>query len=534
MLDLGCGTGAIALTLARARRRATVWAVDVNERARELCAANAAANGMTNVLVAAPDDVPADVRFDVIWSNPPIRIGKAALHELLLTWLARLTADGRAVLVVQKHLGADSLQRWLDRRGLADHPPRLAKGYRLLDVTATSLPRCVSRPIRIGCAVSGAAGSTSTRRREPFGRGAAMSARPSSSHVGGPDEVTASSAARRRRRRRRSRSASATASLPGPLTGGERGERGQVEQPAALRSARQPAGSASSAAWTTSWRGRNVCTSSRPPRCRGPTSRAPAHEQRHRLLGGPVARRQQLGVEVEERDDVGAADPVQHGLGADVHAGDGGGPSSAPVTATTGRPAAASSSSRSRVTPGRRLANARAPHAWHTAGRVVPQRRQASVPSSASPTAASQRSQRASDRQVRQASMRARPGVLCTHTTVRSASRRWAISGDVTSDVFHGSSRGAVDDLDDRPAGALVVDRRAPQPAPDRGQRRRPSGTATRAAPARRPRRARSTSDVAGVPRRAALLLQRLVVLVDDDDRGEVRGTAPTPRPGRR
>ncbi len=116
-------------------------------------------------------------------------------------------------------------------------------------------------------------------------------------------------------------------------------------------------------------------------------------------------------------------------------------PSSDPVTATTGRPAAASSSSRSRVTPGRRLAKADAPHTWHTGGRTVPHRRQASRPSSPSPTAASHTSQRTSDRHERQASTRARPGVLCTQTTVRSGSRRWRISAEVTSDVFQGSSR---------------------------------------------------------------------------------------------
>ena len=90
-----------------------MWAVDVNGRARDLCAANAAANGITNVRVVAPDDVPDDVAFDCIWSNPPIRVGKTALHEMLLMWLARLDADGYAVLVVHKHLGGDSLQRWL-------------------------------------------------------------------------------------------------------------------------------------------------------------------------------------------------------------------------------------------------------------------------------------------------------------------------------------------------------------------------------------------------------------------------------------
>ncbi len=131
-LDLGCGTGAIALMLARRAPAARVIAVDVNERARELCARNAAANGIDNVEVLAPDAVDAAIRFDLIWSNPPIRIGKPALHDLLRRWFGLLTPDGQAVLVVQKHLGSDSLQRWLTEQGWPTERIAAAKGYRLL------------------------------------------------------------------------------------------------------------------------------------------------------------------------------------------------------------------------------------------------------------------------------------------------------------------------------------------------------------------------------------------------------------------
>jgi 16S rRNA (guanine1207-N2)-methyltransferase len=132
LLDLGCGYGPIATTLARRAPGATVWAVDVNERARQLCRENAERLGLPNVRVLEPEEVPVDVRFDAVWSNPPIRIGKQALHELLLGWLARIRAGGELVLVVHKHLGADSLQRWLAEHG---HPTeRLGSrgGYRLL------------------------------------------------------------------------------------------------------------------------------------------------------------------------------------------------------------------------------------------------------------------------------------------------------------------------------------------------------------------------------------------------------------------
>jgi 16S rRNA (guanine1207-N2)-methyltransferase len=134
LLDLGCGYGPIALALTRRAPAATVWAVDVNERARALTAANAEAVGAANVRVAAPEDVPADVRFAGIWSNPPIRIGKPALHALLLTWLDRLEPDGHAWLVVHKHLGSDSLARWLGRIGFPAERLGSRAGYRILEV----------------------------------------------------------------------------------------------------------------------------------------------------------------------------------------------------------------------------------------------------------------------------------------------------------------------------------------------------------------------------------------------------------------
>ena len=132
LLDLGCGVGTIALPMARRAPDATVWAVDVNSRARELCATNAAENGISNVRVVAPDEVPGDVVFDCLWSNPPIRIGKSALHEMLLVWLRRLSPTGTCTLVVQKHLGSDSLQHWLTDEGYPTTRIASSSGYRIL------------------------------------------------------------------------------------------------------------------------------------------------------------------------------------------------------------------------------------------------------------------------------------------------------------------------------------------------------------------------------------------------------------------
>jgi len=133
LLDIGCGTGAIALTLARRAPHATVWAIDVNDRARDLCRANAERNSIGNVQVLAPDEVPDEVRFSAIWSNPAIRIGKPALHSMLLRWLTRLEPSAPAVLVVHKHLGSDSLLAWLERQGFPTQRRSSSSGYRILE-----------------------------------------------------------------------------------------------------------------------------------------------------------------------------------------------------------------------------------------------------------------------------------------------------------------------------------------------------------------------------------------------------------------
>jgi 16S rRNA (guanine1207-N2)-methyltransferase len=138
LLDLGSGYGPIALTMARRAPDAVVWAVEVNERARELCAENAAAQGLTNVRCVGPDEVTDHVAFATIWSNPPIRIGKSALHEVLVRWLRRLAPGASAHLVVQRHLGADSLAAWLTSHGFRTVRRGSRQAYRLLDVTCDS------------------------------------------------------------------------------------------------------------------------------------------------------------------------------------------------------------------------------------------------------------------------------------------------------------------------------------------------------------------------------------------------------------
>ena len=135
ILDLGCGWGAIALNLAKHSPKAKVWAVDVNNRSLELTAENAKIVGLENIQTAIPESVPKELMFSGIWSNPPIRIGKKELHELLLGWLPRLENGASAYLVVQKNLGSDSLQKWLTET--------LVDGYEVSRLTSVKTYRII-------------------------------------------------------------------------------------------------------------------------------------------------------------------------------------------------------------------------------------------------------------------------------------------------------------------------------------------------------------------------------------------------------
>lgn len=137
LLDLGSGWGPVTLSMALSAPHATVWAVDVNERALDLVRRNAAALGLTNVNASLPDDVPEHVSFRTIRSNPPIRVGKNELHGLLERWIPRLDERSDAWLVVQRNLGADSLQRWIGstfQPGYSVFRTATGKGYRILKV----------------------------------------------------------------------------------------------------------------------------------------------------------------------------------------------------------------------------------------------------------------------------------------------------------------------------------------------------------------------------------------------------------------
>lgn len=150
ILDLGCGWGPIALTTALQSPGALIWAVDVNERALELLRQNATTLGLNNVIAVRPEQVPEEIRFSSIRSNPPIRVGKNSLHEMLNRWIPRMLPSSDAWFVVSRNLGSDSLQKWLGQTfptGYTVTRAGTSRGFRVLKVRKHGEMPTIATPV---------------------------------------------------------------------------------------------------------------------------------------------------------------------------------------------------------------------------------------------------------------------------------------------------------------------------------------------------------------------------------------------------
>ncbi len=107
ILDFGCGYGPIGIFLAK--KGLQVDMVDVNLRALHLTRKNAEANGV-NVSVFE-SDIYSNVqeKYDFIITNPPIRVGKKILYEILIGAREHLKKDGTLIFVIHKDQGAKSV-----------------------------------------------------------------------------------------------------------------------------------------------------------------------------------------------------------------------------------------------------------------------------------------------------------------------------------------------------------------------------------------------------------------------------------------
>ena len=112
VLDLGCGYGPIGIILAKILN-CQMTLVDVNKRAVHLTKMNIKDNGVndTEILVSEGYNELKDRKYDYIVSNPPIRVGKQILYDLLIKAKNHLKENGEMYIVVRKEQGANSLIR---------------------------------------------------------------------------------------------------------------------------------------------------------------------------------------------------------------------------------------------------------------------------------------------------------------------------------------------------------------------------------------------------------------------------------------
>lgn len=109
ILDFGCGYGPIGIFLAK--NNLIVDMVDVNLRALNLAKKNASINGVKVSIFES--DIYSNVteQYDYIITNPPIRVGKKILYEILIGAREHLKKDGTLIFVINKDQGAKSVAR---------------------------------------------------------------------------------------------------------------------------------------------------------------------------------------------------------------------------------------------------------------------------------------------------------------------------------------------------------------------------------------------------------------------------------------
>lgn len=133
VLDVGCGYGPIGITAAMLASEGHVTMIDINERAIELALENAKLNGVSNVSVLQSDlfERVADLKFDVMITNPPIRAGKDVVHRIFEEGVKLLQPGGSMWVVIQKKQGAPSAFSKLESLFATVEEVTKDKGYRI-------------------------------------------------------------------------------------------------------------------------------------------------------------------------------------------------------------------------------------------------------------------------------------------------------------------------------------------------------------------------------------------------------------------
>ncbi|MDL2206974.1 class I SAM-dependent methyltransferase [Eubacteriales bacterium OttesenSCG-928-N13] len=130
VLDMGCGWGAMGVTLAKVYPDAQFLLADINERAISLSQKNIALNGLRNAQTLRSDGFSGvEGQFDAIITNPPIRAGKQLIYALFDDAHGHLKAGGSLFIVIRKQQGAPSAMKHLAQRYNTVSRIQWDKGY---------------------------------------------------------------------------------------------------------------------------------------------------------------------------------------------------------------------------------------------------------------------------------------------------------------------------------------------------------------------------------------------------------------------
>ncbi|MBE5773132.1 MAG: class I SAM-dependent methyltransferase [Clostridiales bacterium] len=114
ILDLGCGWGAVGVSLGKKYPALEILMTDINQRAVDLSNRNLAANGVTNAHAVQGDAFEnVEGLFDAVITNPPIRAGKAVIYAMFDEARKYLVPGGSLYIVIRKQQGAPSALKYL-------------------------------------------------------------------------------------------------------------------------------------------------------------------------------------------------------------------------------------------------------------------------------------------------------------------------------------------------------------------------------------------------------------------------------------
>lgn len=113
VLDLGCGWGAVGVTIKKRWPEIDLVMTDVNQRAADLSKANLALNSVTAEVLQGDGFENVTGSFDFVITNPPIRAGKQAIYAMFADARDRLNPGGRLYIVIRKQQGAPSALKYL-------------------------------------------------------------------------------------------------------------------------------------------------------------------------------------------------------------------------------------------------------------------------------------------------------------------------------------------------------------------------------------------------------------------------------------